>query len=98
MSISRSHMVAVKPGIGAADRTMSSVQKVLRLRTSTRRDHELWNEELRDIAARHGLEAMFSRVQMPTMAAIALRFPELNAERLGEKFTELTGQWQELNT
>ena len=99
MSISRSLMVAVKPGIGAADRTtVIGVQKPLKPRTSTRRDHELWNEELRDIAARHGLESMYSRTLMPSLAVCALQYPELKADELEAKLHELTGQWQELNT
>ena len=93
-----SHMVAVK-GRGAGDgSSVVNVVKPLRPRTSTRRDHEQWEEEMKEIAARIGLDSMHSKTSMPTLAISALRYPDAKGAELEQKLVELTAAWQELNT
>ena len=61
MSTVPSHMVAGMGRVAGDGLPVGNVLKPLKPRTSSRRDHETWDEELKELAARLGLEAMHSK-------------------------------------
>ena len=64
---------------------MGNVVKPLRPRTATRRDHETWDEEMKEVAAKLGYDSMHSKAPMPSMAVCALQYPDLKADSLEAK-------------
>ena len=98
MSTVPSHMVAGMGRVAGDGLPVGNVLKPLKPRTSSRRDHETWDEELKELAARLGLEAMHSMSPMPSMAVCALRSPKASQEQLETLLQEETAAWQKLNT
>ena len=94
MRISQQHMVAVA-GQDAGVRGAGAVKRLLKPRYATRKDHEMWAEELREIADQTGLDRMYSATPCPTIAEIVLRFAEKQTpEVLNEALAEAMREWQ----
>ena len=66
-----SKSLIVADRVTGSGKAVNGIQKVLKPRTGSRKDHEIWDDELRDYAAANGLVRMHSLEAMPTIAEIA---------------------------
>ena len=98
MQNSQQHMVAVTgPESGA--RGAGAVNKLLKPRYATRKDHEYWAEQLREYADQAGLDHMYSGMTCPTLAEIAVLYSEKeDAEKIKAAHADAVRDWQVANT